>query len=80
MGTPAVGYRVQGLRDSIVDGKTGLLSEPFNPSALADKALKVLEDPKLAENLSLNALRWSANFSWDRAAREFSLVLNGDQS
>src|SRR5256885_167117 len=35
VGTPAVGYDVPGLRDSIHAGETGLLAEAGNPAALA---------------------------------------------
>ncbi|MGH9894170.1 MAG: glycosyltransferase, partial [bacterium] len=34
-GTPAVGYRVPGVRDSIRHGETGLLASPHEPAALA---------------------------------------------
>ena len=80
MGTPAVGYNIPGLRDSIVDGKTGFLAEPLNPAALAEQALKLLRDKRLAESMSLNALKWSTGFTWDRAAREFGEVIQGGNS
>ena len=80
MGTPAVGYNIPGLRDSIVDGKTGFLAEPLNPSALAERALRLLRDRRLAESMSLSALKWSTRFTWDRAAREFGEVIQGGNS
>ena len=36
MGTPAVAYNVPGLRDSIKDGKTGILVKENSPKCLAD--------------------------------------------
>ena len=80
MGTPAIGYNVPGLRDSILDRKTGFLVEPLNTSALADQALTLLRDRRLLQSISLNALKWSTNFSWDRAAHEFGKILQGDDS
>ncbi len=71
MGTPAVGYAVPGLRDSIVHEKTGLLVSPKNPKALADAANRILSDNPIAEKFSINALEWSRTFSWDRSAEEF---------
>lgn len=68
VGTPAVGYNVEGLRDSIIDKKTGLLSET-NPNDLA-KSIEVLVNNKnIREEFSNNALRWSKEFSWEKSAR-----------
>jgi glycosyltransferase involved in cell wall biosynthesis len=69
-GTPAVGYNVHGLRDSIRDGKTGLLCEP-NPEAMAGKAIGLLQDNALRERLSRDALAWAGEFDWDRSAEGF---------
>jgi glycosyltransferase involved in cell wall biosynthesis len=71
MGTPAVGYAVHGLRDSIVHEKTGLLVAPQNPKALAEAAKLILCDSPTAEKFSMNALQWSRRFNWDRSAEEF---------
>jgi glycosyltransferase involved in cell wall biosynthesis len=43
MGIPAVGTRIDGIVDAIVDGETGLLVPPQNETALMD-ALKLLID------------------------------------
>ncbi len=80
MGTPALGYDVPGLRDSILNGKTGILVEPLSPRALASEALHILRDRELAENLSQNALQWSASFTWDEAASEFTRILESENS
>src|SRR5439155_10051131 len=44
MATPAVGYAVPGLRDSIIDGTTGLLVKPNDPSGLAQAVCRILGD------------------------------------
>ncbi|MEM5825795.1 MAG: glycosyltransferase family 4 protein [Candidatus Aenigmatarchaeota archaeon] len=75
-GTPCIAYDVPGLRDSIVDGKTGLLvKENGNIEALANAIIKVLEDEKLRNKLSINALKWARRFSWDKSAREFEKII-----
>jgi glycosyltransferase involved in cell wall biosynthesis len=77
-GTPAIAYDVPGLRDSIVDGKTGLLvKENGNVEKLAEAIIKVLEDEKLRKKLSKNALEYSKKFSWDKSAEEFLKVIEG---
>jgi glycosyltransferase involved in cell wall biosynthesis len=75
MGTPAVGYDVPGLRDSIVDGVTGFLADRLSPESLAKATREILSDSMKAETLSRSALEWSKKFSWDGAAAEFQGIL-----
>lgn len=74
MGTPAIGYNVHGLRDSIRDTETGLLCNP-NPEAMGERAVELLEDEGLRKRLSRSALNWAREFDWDRSADEFLRVL-----
>jgi glycosyltransferase involved in cell wall biosynthesis len=74
-GTPVLASNVQGLRDAVKDGETGFLYEFGNIRDLEQKALLLLKDRPLRERLSENAIRWSKNFDWDRAARETLLLL-----
>jgi glycosyltransferase involved in cell wall biosynthesis len=76
LGTPCIAYDVAGLRDSIIDGKTGLLvKEDGNIEKLAEAIMRVLEDEALRRTLSVNALEYSRNFSWDKTAQEFEKIL-----
>jgi len=72
MATPAIGYAVPGLKDSIIDGTTGCLVQPNNPSGLAKAACQVLDDADLRRKLSIGALDWSRHFNWDNSAAEFN--------
>jgi len=74
VGTPAVGYDIPGLRDSISDGFSGLLVES-GPEALADGMMRVLSNDGLREDLSRNAIEWAGRFSWDKTAEEFLNVV-----
>jgi len=74
LGTPAVGYDVPGLRDSIRDGFNGLLVES-GPEALANGIMRVLSDDGLREDLSRNAVEWAGRFSWEKTAQEFMKIL-----
>jgi glycosyltransferase involved in cell wall biosynthesis len=74
-GTPAIGYNVPGLRDSIQDGKTGLLVPQGDIDKLADAISKMLSDSELREQFSQNALNWASGFTWDSSAEAFSKVL-----
>lgn len=77
-GTPAIAFDVPGLRDSIVDGETGLIvKEDGNAKMLAETIIKILKDEKLRKKLSENSLRYARKFSWDKSAEEFLKVIEG---
>ena len=57
-----------GLRDSVVDGETGLLYEYADVAAMESALLKVLTDAQLRQGLETAALEWAARFTWDAAA------------
>lgn len=68
VGTPAVGYDVPGIRDSIRDGETGLLAEAGNPVDLGAKAAALVTDPQRYEVMRRAAVAWADGFSWDATA------------
>lgn len=75
-GTPCIAFDVHGLRDSIVDGKTGLLvKEKSNIEALAKTIVEFFDNTKLRNEFNENALEWSKKFTWDKGAKEFIDVL-----
>ena len=74
-GTPCVGFNVSGVKDSIVDGKTGYLA--LNPKDYLDKVLNLLEDRQLRNSLAKNCTKWSAVFSWDASADIYSQIIDG---
>jgi glycosyltransferase involved in cell wall biosynthesis len=75
VGTPAIGYNVQGLRDSIINGKTGLLVEP-DAISLANGVEDLILDKEKLRQLSRNSIEWSKNFSWEVAVRESYKIVN----
>jgi len=76
-GTPAVGYNVAGLRDSIKDNKTGLLAPKNTPVALAELCSKLIENKNLYCKLSENSKKWSMQFKWENAGgKSWELVKN----
>ena len=75
LGTPAVGYRVSGLVDSIKDGYNGLLVEDGNIKELSETIINLLKDDDLRKRLSENAIEWAKQFSWDKSTEEFERVL-----
>jgi glycosyltransferase involved in cell wall biosynthesis len=54
-GVPVVATPVGGIRETVVDGETGLLVPPRDPKALAQAIRRLLEDPELAARLATEA-------------------------
>jgi len=69
MGTPAIGYNVVGLRDSIQNNYTGLLVN-HDEQSLAESIIKLIKDKKLYIKLSSNSLKWANNFSWEKCSEK----------
>lgn len=55
MGLPAIGTRVDGVPEVVVDGETGLLVPPLNASMLADAICCLLNDPERAHAMGVAA-------------------------
>lgn len=72
-GTPAVGYDVHGLRDSIGDGDTGLLAS--GPGDAALKVLRILNDPELFGRMASRCLEYARGFNWRNRSEEFRRAL-----
>jgi glycosyltransferase involved in cell wall biosynthesis len=70
VGTPAVGYDVSGLRDSILPGHTGALAPAGNPEALARSAIELVADAARFAETCREAKSWAERFSWEATASE----------
>jgi len=75
-GTPAVVYNVSGLRDSVRDGITGLISKENNPTSLAESMITAFSDEHRYQNLRQNAWEWSKEITFERAYKDFQLIVN----
>lgn len=67
-GTPVISANVPGLRDSVQDGKSGLLYEYGNIDQFALKLKDILTNASLCNSLSHGAVEWAKEFSWDKSA------------
>ena len=76
MGTPAIGYDVPGIRDSIKHGETGITIMEKTPAAMAQQVISLLRDSNRLYKYSKSALESSRQFSWDNTVNLFENVLN----
>lgn len=76
MGTPAIGYDVEGLREVIKNNKTGYLTQKNTHKDLVFYVYKALNDRKEYKKISEAARRLSQSYSWENTAREALKVLS----
>lgn len=76
MGTPAIGYDVPGLRDSISNNVNGILTKKNSASCLAEEAIKLFSDRELLREMSINSLKHAQQFNWDYSAEQFDKIIN----
>ncbi|MBS7658896.1 MAG: glycosyltransferase family 4 protein [Candidatus Bathyarchaeia archaeon] len=69
-GTPTVAYNSGALKETVINGETGFLTEYGNIEGLAEKMKVILSDHGVRERLSRNALIHSQNFNWEKTTSE----------
>ncbi|KKR10657.1 MAG: Glycosyl transferase group 1 [Candidatus Woesebacteria bacterium GW2011_GWA1_39_21] len=75
VGTPVVGYKVKGLIDSVVDGKTGMLFQKGEFHQIAMEIIKLNNDKIRYLTLSNNCINWSKKFSWEKSTKESTQLI-----
>lgn len=73
-GMPAVGYDVHGIRDAILDNKTGYLVHSVDEAAL--KIVALLSPQRLYERMSSACIEHSREFVWSRRVSEFWKIIS----
>jgi glycosyltransferase involved in cell wall biosynthesis len=72
-GTPAVAFRVGGLKEAVADGQTGLLSDDL--AEFTGQLRLILGSEELRIRLGAGARAYASRFTWDRTVAEFSSVI-----
>ncbi len=76
-GLPVVATAVGGTPEVVLNGQTGLLVAPGNPSALGEALLALLADRPLAERFGrAGRVRVEANFGEERMLRQIEALLD----
>lgn len=70
VGTPVAGYSVHGIKDSVIDGKTGLLVGRGEIRELSSKILEFTRDESGYEKMCKECLKWSSKFSWVKSGEQ----------
>lgn len=76
-GTPVIASNVPGLRDAVVDGRTGYLVPYGDINGFADRIVEVLQNEVLRKTLTDEAVAWARKFNWDDSADAILRVIEG---
>ena len=74
-GTPAIAYNVDGLRDSIKNSETGLLSIKNNPKSLSEQIVSLLKNKEKYEEIRKNCWKFSLDFDMDKGYKGFLNII-----
>jgi len=73
---PVIAGKSGGVEDAVIDGKTGILVEPNNSSAISNAILKLLNDGKLANKLGVQGQkRVLSKFQWSKQISKLKNIL-----
>lgn len=73
--TPAVGYDVEGLKEVIINGKTGYLTSKNNYKELAKETIRLLNDNDTYKKFAKAAKELSLSYNWENTAKVALRVL-----
>jgi glycosyltransferase involved in cell wall biosynthesis len=76
VGRPVIATDVGGVRDWIMDGGNGFLIEPNQPSQIANKAIELLSDEQVANNMSKLAQETARQFSMEQFTRSIETLID----
>ena len=77
-GTPAVVYDVDGLRDAVRGGETGVICKENSPATLASILVDILKDTNRYKELQQSALNFNREVNFEHGYKEFInlIILN----
>lgn len=78
-GTPVIASNVPGLRDSVVDGVTGILVQPNNVLALASAMEKMIGSTQLRHAFAQKALQLCRLYRWEDKAYLFQKIIETER-
>lgn len=77
-GTPVIAFKSGGVKESVVDSKTGILTEKNDPVLFAKTITRLLVEPNVLENMGKKARQHvRKNFTWDITADKIDNLFKG---
>ena len=76
VGTPAVVYNVEGLKDVVKHEKTGVVIQNNSPQDMAREAIKLFRDTKRYTTFQKNGKVWEKSLRWNTVTKQSLMVLS----
>ncbi|MCL4354341.1 glycosyltransferase family 4 protein [Patescibacteria group bacterium] len=76
MATPSVVYNVSGLKDSVKNGKTGIVLEENSAKEMAKQAVALIKNKNKYLEFQKNGLKWAESLTWVKATKQSLDLLN----
>jgi len=64
-GTPVVSYKTPGIEDIVINNKTGIVVDTFDPTHMARAMVRLLQDKPRYEAMKIRCIEHAATFCWD---------------
>ena len=74
-GTPVIASNTAGLKDSVIDGQTGLLVEAGSVGELVRIMVALTEMDGFRERISANAYEFAKKYSWSGSSNNFLYIM-----
>jgi len=75
-GTPAIVYNVDGLRDSVIDNKTGIICSENTPQNLSSNMIKLLTNQNLYDKIRKESWEFSKKINFEQSYQDFIKIIN----
>lgn len=75
-GTPAIVYDVDGLRDSVKNGETGVITPNGRPIDMGKEIVSLLKDSDRYASLRMAGWSWSKEFTHENSYNDFFRILS----
>jgi glycosyltransferase involved in cell wall biosynthesis len=77
LGVPTVAYDVDGLRDAVLDGKTGWLVRAGELiEDVTERAVRELADPARRAAIAAACREWASRLGWERSAERMAALVS----
>ena len=77
-GVPSISSGLGGTKESVINGKTGIICNPNNISSIKDSIKKVLINKKMYKKMSINSKNFSKKFLWKNTIMNYLKLIKKD--
>ncbi len=75
-GTPSIVYSVDGLKDSVINGKTGIVTAQNSAQSMSRAIRDLFQDRGKYQQLQKAGWQWSKKITFEQSYKDFCQVLN----